>query len=84
MNYGFLNKNDKMNPDIEYRLVVGNVIWSIILCETIIAPVLLLGWHMYEPVGKLDKNKKSSPFKGAKGGYIPPKTNRGFQIKIEY
>ena len=47
--YGFINK-ETMDPNIEYELSVGNVVWSIILCETIIVPVILLGLYLYEPV----------------------------------
>ena len=49
--YGLLNKESKMNPDIEYTLITGNVIWSVILCETIIAPLYFVGFDLYEPVG---------------------------------
>lgn len=54
--YGLFNESDKKNENIEYRLVVGNVIWSIILVETIIAPIYFLGFDLYEPIGLKDKN----------------------------
>mgnify|MGYP003152316627 CR=1 FL=1 len=44
--YGLLDEGEKKNPDIEYRIIVGNVVWSLILAETI-----------YEPVGVKDPNK---------------------------
>jgi len=47
-------------PNVRYDVVWGNVIWSIILCETLVAPVVLVGWYLWEPVG-LDTN-----------GYRPP------------
>jgi len=50
--YGIINQNQKMNLDIEYKLIIGNVIWSILLCETIIAPVYFVGFSLYEPIGK--------------------------------
>jgi len=53
--YGFLNKSDKKNPDIEYRLIIGNIVWSVILFETIIAPLYFIGFSIYEPVGIKDK-----------------------------
>lgn len=55
--YGLFNKSEKKNPDIQYEIVVGNVIWSIILIETIVAPVYFLGFSIYEPVGKKDPNR---------------------------
>lgn len=55
--YGILNADEKKNPNIEYRMVWGNLVWSLILCETIIAPFYFIGFSMYEPIGKLDPNK---------------------------
>ncbi len=49
--YGLFNQNDKKNPKIRYRLIIGNVVWSVILVETIIAPIYFLGFSLYEPVG---------------------------------
>ena len=51
--YGLLNQDEK-NPDIHYRIVQGNVIWSVILCETLVMPVYFVGFSLYEPVKKLD------------------------------
>jgi len=50
--YGLINKGEKYNPDIEYAIIVGNVIWSILLCESIITPVYFVGFSLYEPIGK--------------------------------
>ena len=55
--YGLLNKGDKKSPDIEYRVIVGNVVWSIILCETIVAPIYFIGFSLYEPAEKVEKYK---------------------------
>jgi len=49
--YGLINRSEKRNPDIRYELIVGNVVWSVILVETIIAPIYFLGFSLYEPVG---------------------------------
>lgn len=61
--YGLLNSDDKKNPEIEYRLVVGNLIWGILLAETIIAPVYFFGFSIFEPVG---------PRLAVKGAIGPP------------
>ena len=50
--YGLINAGEKRNPNIEYELVVGNIIWSVILLETIVAPIYFIGFSMYQPVGK--------------------------------
>jgi hypothetical protein len=38
-------------PCIDYDVVVGNVIWAVILSETIVMPVYFLGFSIKEPVG---------------------------------
>jgi hypothetical protein len=47
--YGLLNDETKA-PNVQYRINKGNVIWSIVLSETIIVPVWLIGFELYEPV----------------------------------
>jgi hypothetical protein len=51
--YGFFDEGEKRNPDIRYKLIVGNVIWSCILVETVVAPVYFVGFSLFEPVGKM-------------------------------
>jgi len=41
--------------EIRYEPIIGNVIWGVILIETVIAPIYFFGFSMYEPVGKVDK-----------------------------
>ena len=38
------------DKNIRYEVVWGNVVWSVILIETIFVPLILLGWYLYEPV----------------------------------
>jgi hypothetical protein len=54
--------NDK-NPEIEYEVIVGNVVWAIILFETIIAPIYFIGWSLQEPVGFKDKSLPAGAIK---------------------
>ena len=46
--YGWMNKSEK-NENVNYRICTGNIVWSVILSETIIAPILLTGLGLYEP-----------------------------------
>jgi len=46
---GVFNKGDR-DPNVNYELCVGNVVWSIILVETFFAPVYFVGWSIMEPV----------------------------------
>lgn len=38
-------------PGIKYQVIWGNVIWGVILFETIVAPIYFYGFSMFEPVG---------------------------------
>ena len=44
--YGFVNKSEVRNPNIKYEIIYGNVVWSVILCHTIIAPCYFAGFFM--------------------------------------
>ena len=50
--YGLLNQDKYKSPDIEYRIVWGNVVWGGFLCETIVAPIYFFGFDIFEPVKK--------------------------------
>lgn len=49
--YGLINTDAKKNPNIEYEIIWGNMIWGCILAETVIAPVYFFGFSLFEPVG---------------------------------
>jgi len=49
--YGLLNQDDKKNPDIQYEVIWGNIFWGIVLSETIIVPIYVFGFSLFEPVG---------------------------------
>jgi hypothetical protein len=49
--YGILNEAEMRNPDISYRLIIGNIVWAVVLAETIIAPIYFIGFDLWEPVG---------------------------------
>jgi hypothetical protein len=48
--YGWANKEAKYNDSIVYEVSAGNVFWSIVGVETIVIPVYLTGWELFEPV----------------------------------
>ena len=43
---------------VKYKVCVGNVVLSIIFCETLIVPVILTGWDLFEPVDLERKEMK--------------------------
>ena len=49
--YGWFDMDAK-HDSIHYEVNTGNVIWSVILSETVIAPVLITGDQLWEPVSK--------------------------------
>jgi len=50
--YGLLNSDTYRNPNIEYRISPWSITWSIVFIQTIIVPVYLIGFDLYEPVRK--------------------------------
>jgi hypothetical protein len=41
---------DEKDKSIRYKASVGNVVWSVLLSGTIVVPVILCGWYLWEPV----------------------------------
>lgn len=48
--YGFLNMDKYRSDNVCYDVSIGNVIWSVILIETVIAPVYFVGFSIFNPV----------------------------------
>lgn len=36
----------------------GNIVWDVIAVETIVIPIWLTGWELYEPVSFVEPNVK--------------------------
>ena len=50
--YGWFDLDAK-NENIHYKVNVDNVVWSVVLAETVIAPILITGNQLYEPEYKI-------------------------------
>ena len=48
--YGLFNENTAKSDKVCYKLSIGNVVWSIILVETIVMPIYFIGWSLFNPV----------------------------------
>jgi uncharacterized protein YceK len=48
--YGPFNEHTEKSRNVCYKLSVGNVIWGIILVETVIAPIYFFGFSIMDPV----------------------------------
>lgn len=59
--YGLINEDDKRNPEVQYEPCWGNIIWGVILVETIVAPIYFFGFSMFEPVGEKSAVKGAVP-----------------------
>lgn len=55
--YGLLSADEDHNPKIKYEVVWGNVFWSIVFAETIIAPLYFGGFSLFQPIGPMPKIK---------------------------
>jgi len=57
--YGLFSKDEVRSDKVQYKLVMGNVVWGALLFETVIAPIYFFGFSLYEPVGlKTDMEKR--------------------------
>lgn len=51
--YGILNEDAMKDPNWVYQVAPLNVIVGVIFCESIIVPIYVIGWDLYEPVRKI-------------------------------
>lgn len=52
--FGFVNESNNKSDKVCYEVSLGNIVWSILLIETIVMPVYFIGWSIYEPVAIKD------------------------------
>jgi hypothetical protein len=48
--YGLFNENEYKSDNVCYTKSVGNIVWSIILVDTILVPIYFIGYSIYNPV----------------------------------
>jgi hypothetical protein len=58
--FGVANQDAYRDPNIVYEISAGSVIWGIILCETIVVPVYIIGWDLWQPVRKVTPISKET------------------------
>lgn len=49
--YGLFNENTKKSDQMCYELSVGNIVWSVLLIETVLMPIYFIGFSIFNPVG---------------------------------
>jgi hypothetical protein len=55
--YGWADADVNKIEGVEYQVNFGNVVWSVIGVETVIVPIWLTGWELFEPVKVKDTAK---------------------------
>lgn len=58
--YGLFNENTTRNEKIHYEMSVGNLILGIVLIETVIVPIYIFGFDLFEPIGLEDGHIKGA------------------------
>lgn len=53
--YGWMDR-DKEIEGVEYDICTGNIVLSVLFGETVVAPVLLTGLELWEPVSYNEPN----------------------------
>ena len=48
--YGVMNQDENKNPNIKYEVSIGSVIVGVIFSESIIIPLYIIGWDLFQPV----------------------------------
>lgn len=48
--YGWANQSEQKYDTVIYDVCVGNVVWDVLLFETVVVPIWLTGWELYEPI----------------------------------
>lgn len=52
--YGIANQTEMKNPNIQYEISGWSIFWSVLLAETVVAPIYFIGWDLYQPIAKKD------------------------------
>ena len=48
--YGIENQATNQSPNINYEISAGSVIVGVLTLETLVFPIYIIGWDLWEPV----------------------------------
>lgn len=54
--YGWANYQSNKIEGVTYEACFENIVWDIVAIETVIVPVWLTAWELYEPVSYTEPN----------------------------
>ena len=55
--YGLFNSHLR-DKCVHYKVSITNIVWGVILIETIIMPLYIFGFSLYEPMHKIENCNK--------------------------
>jgi hypothetical protein len=47
---GIFSSASQKSSSVCYEVSIGNVVWSILLLESVVFPLYFIGWSLYNPV----------------------------------
>lgn len=50
--WGLFDRKTERDPAMCYEIIVGNVVWSVLLVETLVAPAYFVGFSLFEATGE--------------------------------
>lgn len=56
--YGWANYQSNKIEGVTYEACFENIVWDVITVETMVIPIWLTGWELYEPVSFVEPNVK--------------------------
>lgn len=48
--YGLANQSKSEVPGVKYRVSFGSVALAVVLSASLIVPIIVLGWDLFEPI----------------------------------
>ncbi len=54
--YGWANYQSNKIDGVVYEACIGNIALGVIAVETVVIPIWLTGWELYEPVSYIEPN----------------------------
>jgi hypothetical protein len=54
--YGWANYQSNKIDGVVYKVCIDNIVWDVIAAESIVIPIWLTGWELYEPVSYIEPN----------------------------
>lgn len=52
--FGIVNDDAQRDPNVKYQISFGSVVVAVLFLETIVVPIYVIGWDLWEPVKMID------------------------------